>query len=147
MVNVRLPLPLLAHLDRDLDRLARQTGLQANRGMSARRALARLVASHASESATGSAGSHGVVSPITAMVAPHRRGDGPLSPITGTRIPWRPACRLVRRDSAFLTMIDTTESELSDCLHNSQNWYFLTSLEAKKTLFLTFFAPNYECQM
>jgi len=94
LVNGRRPLPRLAHRDRDLDRLARQTGLQANRGMLARRALALLVASHASESATGSAGSHGVVAPITAMVAPHRRGDGPLSHLTGTRIPWRPAYRL-----------------------------------------------------
>ena len=39
IVNVRLPLTLLAQLDRYLDRLERQTGLKANRGMIARRAL------------------------------------------------------------------------------------------------------------
>jgi len=39
MVNVRLPLTLVAELDRYLDRLERQTGLKANRGMIARRAL------------------------------------------------------------------------------------------------------------
>lgn len=39
IVNVRLPLALLARLDRYLDRLEVQTGLKANRGMIARRAL------------------------------------------------------------------------------------------------------------
>ena len=39
IVNVRLPLPLVAALDRYLDRLESQTGLKANRGMIARRAL------------------------------------------------------------------------------------------------------------
>src|SRR6516165_10591566 len=39
IVNVRLPLTLVAPLDRYLDRLERQTGLKANRGMIARRAL------------------------------------------------------------------------------------------------------------
>jgi hypothetical protein len=38
MVNVRLPLTLVAELDRSLARLEGQTGLKANRGMSARRA-------------------------------------------------------------------------------------------------------------
>ena len=33
MVNVRLPLTLLARLDRSLDRLEVQTGRKANRGM------------------------------------------------------------------------------------------------------------------
>jgi hypothetical protein len=56
IVNVRLPLTLLAQLDRYLDRLERQTGLKANRGMIARRALELFLASHASESATGSEG-------------------------------------------------------------------------------------------
>jgi hypothetical protein len=37
-VHVRLPLTLLTHLDRDLDRLEGQTGLKANRGLIARRA-------------------------------------------------------------------------------------------------------------
>jgi len=52
IVNVRLPLPLVAALDRYLDRLERQTGLKANRGMIARRALALFLASHASAGAT-----------------------------------------------------------------------------------------------
>src|SRR6266446_3636157 len=39
IVNVRLPLPLVAELDRYLDRLEGQTGLKANRGMITRRAL------------------------------------------------------------------------------------------------------------
>jgi hypothetical protein len=38
IVNVRLPLTLVAQRDRYLDRLERQTGLKANRGMIARRA-------------------------------------------------------------------------------------------------------------
>lgn len=41
IVNVRLPLTLVAELDRYLDRLEGQTGLKANRGMIARRALER----------------------------------------------------------------------------------------------------------
>jgi len=51
-VNVRLPLPLVAALDRYLDRLERQTGLRANRGMIARRAVELFLASHAAEDAT-----------------------------------------------------------------------------------------------
>ena len=39
IVNVRLPLTLLARLDRYLDQLEVQTGLKANRGMIARRAI------------------------------------------------------------------------------------------------------------
>ena len=39
IVNVRLPLSLVAQLDDYLDRLEGQTGLKANRGMIARRAL------------------------------------------------------------------------------------------------------------
>ena len=50
-VNVRLPLPLVAALDRYLDRLENQTGLKANRGMIARRALELFLASHASAEA------------------------------------------------------------------------------------------------
>ena len=38
IVNVRLPLALLARLDRYLDRLEVQTGRKVNRGMIARRA-------------------------------------------------------------------------------------------------------------
>ena len=56
IVNVRLPLTLVAALDRYLDQLERQTGLKANRGMIARRAVALFLASHASEEATASAG-------------------------------------------------------------------------------------------
>jgi hypothetical protein len=39
IVNLRIPLALLAQLDRYIDRLEVQTGLTANRGMIARRAL------------------------------------------------------------------------------------------------------------
>ncbi len=56
MVNVRLPLTLVAELDRYLDRLEQQTGLKANRGLITRRALARFLASHAAEDARGSEG-------------------------------------------------------------------------------------------
>jgi hypothetical protein len=56
MVNVRLPLSLVAQLDRYLDRLERQTGLKANRGMIARRALELFLASHGSEEATAREG-------------------------------------------------------------------------------------------
>ena len=56
IVNVRLPLTLVAELDRYLDRLESQTGLKANRGMIARRALALFLASHASAEATAREG-------------------------------------------------------------------------------------------
>ena len=56
IVNVRLPLPLVAALDRYLDGLERQTGLKANRGMIARRALTLFLASHASAEATAREG-------------------------------------------------------------------------------------------
>jgi hypothetical protein len=56
IVNVRLPLTLVAQLDRYLDRLERQTGLKANRGMIARRALELFLASHASADATAREG-------------------------------------------------------------------------------------------
>ena len=46
IVNVRLPLTLVAELDRYLDRLEQQTGLKANRGMIARRAVELFLASH-----------------------------------------------------------------------------------------------------
>jgi hypothetical protein len=39
IVNLRIPLNLLAQLDRYIDQLEVQTGLKANRGMIARRAL------------------------------------------------------------------------------------------------------------
>ena len=40
IVNLRIPVDLLARLDRYIDGLEVQTGLKANRGMIARRALA-----------------------------------------------------------------------------------------------------------
>ena len=49
---MRLPLTLVAELDRYLDRLEGQTGLKANRGMIARRALELFLASHAATDAT-----------------------------------------------------------------------------------------------
>src|SRR4030095_14295399 len=48
MVNVRLPLTLVAELDRSLDRLEGQTGLKANRGMIARRGVELFLWSRAS---------------------------------------------------------------------------------------------------
>jgi hypothetical protein len=56
IVNVRIPLPLLAQLDRYLDRLEGRTGLKANRGRIARRALELFLASHASDDARGGEG-------------------------------------------------------------------------------------------
>jgi hypothetical protein len=56
IVNVRLPLTLVAQLDRYLDRLERQTGLKANRGMITRRALACFLASHTAGNTTASEG-------------------------------------------------------------------------------------------
>jgi hypothetical protein len=53
IINVRLPLALVAQLDRYLDRLEGQTGLKANRGMIARRALALFLAAHASDDTPG----------------------------------------------------------------------------------------------
>jgi hypothetical protein len=46
IVNVRLPLSLVARLDRYLARLEQQTGLKANRGMMARHALELFLLSH-----------------------------------------------------------------------------------------------------
>jgi len=56
IVNVRLPLTLVAELDRYLDWLEGQTGLKANRGMITRRALALFLASHTAEDARGGEG-------------------------------------------------------------------------------------------
>jgi hypothetical protein len=56
IVNIRLPLTLVAELDRYLDRLEGQTGLKANRGMITRRALALFLASHAAEDVRGGEG-------------------------------------------------------------------------------------------
>ena len=51
IINVRLPLALLAQLDRYLDRLEGRTGLKANRGMITRRALEVFLATHAADDA------------------------------------------------------------------------------------------------
>jgi hypothetical protein len=47
IVNLRIPVELLAELDRYSDRLEVQTGLKANRAMIARRALALFLETHA----------------------------------------------------------------------------------------------------
>jgi hypothetical protein len=49
IVNLRLPVPLLAQLDRYIDRLEVQTGLKAHRGMIARRALELFLETHATD--------------------------------------------------------------------------------------------------
>jgi hypothetical protein len=46
IVNLRLPLELLARLDRYIDRLESHTGLKAHRGMIARRALELFLETH-----------------------------------------------------------------------------------------------------
>jgi hypothetical protein len=46
IVNLRLPLALLARLDRYIDRLELQTGLKAHRGMITRRALELFLETH-----------------------------------------------------------------------------------------------------
>jgi hypothetical protein len=46
IINVRLPLALLARLDRYLDRLEVQTGRKVNRGMITRRALELFLEMH-----------------------------------------------------------------------------------------------------
>ena len=46
IINVRLPVALLARLDRYLDRLETRTGQKANRGMIARRALELFLQTH-----------------------------------------------------------------------------------------------------
>ena len=49
IVNLRIPVDLLAELDRSIDRLEGQTGLKANRGLIARRALALFLETHATD--------------------------------------------------------------------------------------------------
>ena len=46
IVNLRLPVDLLAQLDHYIDRLAGQTGLEANRGMVTRRAVELFLETH-----------------------------------------------------------------------------------------------------
>ncbi len=47
IINLRIPLDLLDRLDRYLDQLEGHTGLKANRGMIARRALELFLETHA----------------------------------------------------------------------------------------------------
>lgn len=47
IINLRIPLGLLAQLDRYIDQLEVRTGLKANRGMIARRALELFLETHA----------------------------------------------------------------------------------------------------
>ena len=82
IVNVRLPLTLVAQLDRYLDRLERQTGLKANRGMIARRALALFLASHASDGCDRERGVGCGIVADNRIVAHKRRRYGRLSHIT-----------------------------------------------------------------
>ena len=49
IVNLRIPVDRLAELDRYIDRLEGQTGLKANRGMIARRALELFLETHATD--------------------------------------------------------------------------------------------------
>ena len=49
IVNLRIPVDLLAQLDRSIDQLEVQTGLKANRGMIARRALALFLETRATD--------------------------------------------------------------------------------------------------
>jgi hypothetical protein len=56
IINVRVPIALVAQLDRYLDRLEGQTGLKANRGMIVRRALELFLAAHTSDDALGRKG-------------------------------------------------------------------------------------------
>src|SRR6266540_1962848 len=52
IVNLRIPMDLLAQLDRYIDQLEVQTGLKANRGMIARRALELFLESRATGPST-----------------------------------------------------------------------------------------------
>ena len=54
IVNLRIPVDLLADLDRYIDRLEGQTGLKANRGMIARRALELFLETRATDSSARS---------------------------------------------------------------------------------------------
>ncbi len=49
IVNLRIPVALLAALDRSIDRLEVQTGLKAHRGMIARRAFELFLETHATD--------------------------------------------------------------------------------------------------
>jgi hypothetical protein len=81
MVNIRLPLSLVAQLDHYLDRLEGQTGLKANRGMIARRALEIFLATHQAEA-----------SPSARTARPPGR-DEPAVPVRRRRTSARPKAR------------------------------------------------------
>ena len=49
IINLRIPIELLAQLDRYIDRLEVRTGLKANRGMIARRALELFLETHSTD--------------------------------------------------------------------------------------------------
>lgn len=49
VLNIRVPVSLIDQLDRYLDKLETQTGLKANRGMIARRALQEFLERHAAD--------------------------------------------------------------------------------------------------
>ena len=53
IVNLRIPMDLLAQLDRYIDCLEVQTGLKANRAMIARRAFAFFLETHATDARVG----------------------------------------------------------------------------------------------
>jgi len=59
IVNLRIPMDLLAQLDRYIDQLEVQTGLKANRAMIARRALALFLETHATGTRARSRGPDG----------------------------------------------------------------------------------------
>ena len=81
IVNIRLPLSLVAQLDHYLDRLEGQTGLKANRGMIARRALEIFLATHQAEA-----------SPSTRAARPPGH-DEPAVPVRRRRPSARPKTR------------------------------------------------------
>lgn len=51
IINIRLPLRLIERLDRYLNQLETQTGLKANRGMIARRAIVEFLDTHTTQKA------------------------------------------------------------------------------------------------
>jgi hypothetical protein len=53
IVNLHIPMDLLAQLDPSIDRLEVQTGLKANRAMIARRAFACFLETHATDARVG----------------------------------------------------------------------------------------------
>ncbi len=81
IVNIRLPLSLVAQLDHYLDRLEGQTGLKANRGMIARRALEIFLATHQDEAS------------LSARAGRSPGHDEPTVPVRRRRTSARPKAR------------------------------------------------------